>query len=223
MNIYNNTVGIQPDLPPLPSAATTRTSHNNNTLNNQLQQNQQIIAPAGVDGAAMDMNTNTATTKKKKGEKKKDPNQPKRPMNLYTLFCRAEKERLIQMQDGVLSEEYKQGKELLSGMPSRFQNTLLPPDWDRTADNSNSSRRKHRKANTGKQSMNLVDLNKLLSDSWKEVKANDSETVKFFEEKRKGHLEQYEVAMKKWEDGGGKKEKKESKVQNTFTPKGELD
>jgi len=55
------------------------------------------------------------------------------------------------------------------------------------------------------------------------VKANDSETVKFFEEKRKGHLEQYEVAMKKWEDGGGKKEKKESKVQNTFTPKGELD
>ena len=107
MNINNNTAGIQPD--------TTSTSHNNNTLNNQLQQNQQIIAKVGAGDVAVanvqehiHIATATKTSLLAVGcEKKKDPTKPKKPLSSYNLFMRLEKERLIQMKDGELSEEYK--------------------------------------------------------------------------------------------------------------------
>ena len=101
------------------------------------------------------------------------------------------------MKDGELSEEYKEGKELLSGMPSRYQHILLSPNWDKHTD---GSKRKHRKANHGKDGMVFTDLSKLISDGWKEVKTNDHEALKFLEEKSEKSMVQYDVAMKKWEE-----------------------
>ena len=124
--------------------------------------------------------------------------KPKRPLTAYHIYFQIEREFIIQTMSSEDTDKGKsihEGKALFHGVPTRYKDTKLSPDW--YFGPGRRAKRKHRKQH-GK--IGFLELSRVIASRWTKLEETDPDIKQFVSKIASQQFDEYKRELKEYRE-----------------------